>query len=181
MLAQRILKDCSIKLDPLAHLKAQEILINNGKPLALQHLTYPHVPQQMDKLSSYLWASIVHCLQAPLLAKTTPMGTPSLSFQLFWEKNVPPLQWEQLTGLSGEALFPSFCAVRTHFFLGSHLFCPKYLIILILGLDRKHLILLPLPYSQCLPRFMTIQPNRSLFRQKSCTNNSKPTPRKPSE
>lgn len=42
-------KDCSIKLSLLPHLKAQAILIRNGKPLALQRLKYLHVPQRADK------------------------------------------------------------------------------------------------------------------------------------
>lgn len=113
-------------------------MINNGKPLSFQHLTYPHAPQQTDKLSRYL-----RTLHLPTACRHLCLPRPHQRehhphLLKFLEKNVHQgsCVGSSVTDWPGEAPFPSFCAVLTHLFLGSHLFCPTYLISPILRLDN---------------------------------------------
>lgn len=69
-------KDCSIKLSLLPHLKAQAILIRNGKPLALQRLKYLHVPQRVDKPPRH--AGVPHLPKARSAGRHPGCPSPSL-------------------------------------------------------------------------------------------------------
>lgn len=179
-------KDCSIKLNLLPHLKAQAILISDGKPLALQHLKYLHVPQRTHKLSRHL--GVLHlpkalsacrrpCLPSPSLLAHPPLHLLSSGGETTRSATaVAGAHRRSVWGRSGSFL-PSCSAT---FLLGFSLFCPTLPASPVSGLGSHPLPFLPcLTTAACQCPYLWWQTGASPDSE-SCTKNSNQAPRKPS-
>lgn len=176
-------KDCSIKLNLLPHLKAQAILISDGKPLALQHLKYLHVPQRTDKPSRHLGVLApssqgAFSLQAPLLAKPVPPGTPVRASPQLWGRN------RTLSHRSGTS--PQEVCLGKIWFLLAILLChvPSWLLPVLshapsqpgFWVGQPPLTLPPLPHNRSLSVSIPLVANGSLSRQRELYEKFKTSP-----